>query len=535
MQAFSMKKPKKWQKDQGLVGEDELMMPEIYFMLCFSCDKDPDVILERVSGEWGKAGGKKLYLKDIPSFDTKTAVTAFRLRWDNIDATALAEMNAILEEAKDVAVREDEEGAVAYIMDDVPILNVRKFIPKIAGQDTTAFSNWSGKQHDNRKCISFECDGQEVELVHYLTKVAKNRGIFKRYWGSKVYVATIVDGKGSKKKNAPSQSKLDLSAMASCSRMHINHHGNTRMDGISGILNVDKSVNFYAVTDPTKLMGTINLRKLLYKYFKMSDGHCLFEEVHQAHPMAPVDVAVPNAEEAERMMLMIQKNSAAFIFYYLKSFSELGESLISDVVRASMDPTLVNSIGECAWDEKLMVLTTPEDAENDKMRAMEEAAWYNDEFGDHMVDTSKKEKVPYASKEALDDLHCEASFKTIHQKKGTQSAEVSEGEVFKLGIKSKPMEVDSDGDHDEEYLNLSHAELIALLKKSKLDAKKTVGSQPNSERSGSGSSDEGSESSSGSSGSGSSGSVSVESVTNKATSPSSVEGNSAARKPGQSG
>ena len=97
------------------------------------------------------------------------------------------------------------------------------------------------------------------------------------------------------------------------------------------------------------------------------------------------------------------------------------------------------------------------------------------------------------------------------------------------------MEVESDGDHDEEYLNLSHAELIALLKKSKLDAKKTVGSQPNSERSGSGSSDEGSESSSGSSGSGSSGSVSVESVTNKATSPSSVEGNSAARKPGQSG
>ena len=98
------------------------------------------------------------------------------------------------------------------------------------------------------------------------------------------------------------------------------------------------------------------------------------------------------------------------------------------------------------------------------------------------------------------------------------------------------MEVELDGDYDEEYQNLPQKELIALLKKSKLEAKKTVGSQPNSERSSSGSSVEGSESSSGSSSSGSSGSdESVESVTNKATSTSSVEGNSAARKPGQSG
>jgi hypothetical protein len=72
----------------------------------------------------------------------------------------------------------------------------------------------------------------------------------------------------------------------------------------------------------------------------MSDGHTLFEEVHQAEPMAPVDVVVPNAEEAERLMLMIQKNSVAFFTYYLQSFTELGESLIADVVRASMDPIL---------------------------------------------------------------------------------------------------------------------------------------------------------------------------------------------------
>jgi hypothetical protein len=268
----------------------------------------------------------------------------------------------------------------------------------------------------------------------------------------------------------------------------------------------------------------------------MSDGHTLFEEVHQAEPMAPVDIVVPNAEEAERLMLMIHKNSAALFTYYLQSFTELGETLIADVVRASMDPILVNMVGRCKWDEKLMVLTTPEDEEMEKNRKMEEAAWYKDEYGDHMVDTSKKEKVAYASKEALDDLHCEHSFKTIHKKKGNQSTDVSEGEAFKVGSKTKPMEVELDGDEDEEYLNLSAAELIALLKKTKLEAKKAVGSQPNSERSGSGSSVEGEESSDGSSSASSgSSSSSVASVTKNATSPSSGEGNSAARKPGQSG
>ena len=535
MQAFSMKKPKKWQKDQGLADDDTLFMPEIYFTLCFSSDKEPDKIVERVAGEWGKAGGKKLYLKEISSFDTKTVATIFHLRHDNTGATVHLEFLKALDEAKDIAENEDQEGAGAYLMDDLPVLNVRSFIPKIDGQDTSAFSGWSGRQHDNRKCISFECDSADVEMVHYLISTGKNRGIFKRIWGHKVYVAAIVDNK-SKKKGAPTQNKLDLAAMASCSRMHINYQGNTRMDGIRGILNVDKPVNFYSVTDPTKLVGRITLRHILYKYFKMSDGHTLFEEVHQAEPMAPVDVVVPNAEEAERLMLMIQKNSAAFFTYYLQSFSELGEGLIAEVVRASMDPILVNMVRQCKWDEKLMLLTTPEDEELEKNRKMEEAAWYKDEYGDHMVDTNKKEKVTYASKEALDDLHCDHSFKTIHKKKGNQSTDVSEGESFKVGGKSKPIEVDSDGDDDEEYLNLSQKELIAMLKKSKLGAKKTVGSQPNSEWSGSGSSVRGGESSddSSSASSGSS-SSSIESVTKNATSPSRGEGNSATRKPGQSG
>ena len=101
-----------------------------------------------------------------------------------------------------------------------------------------------------------------------------------------------------------------------------------------------------------------------------------------------------------------------------------------------------------------------------------------------------------------------------------------------MGSKSKPMMVDSDGEEETSYKNLSMAELIAILKKHKISPKGTVGSPPNLKRSGSGHSAEEEESSSGSSSTSSSSSSSVENMTKKATSPSSVEGGITVRKLG---
>lgn len=175
------------------------------------------------------------------------------------------------------------------------------------------------------------------------------------------------------------------------------------------------------------------------------------------------------------------------------------------------------------------MLTTLEDAENEKLRAMEEAAWYNDEFGEHMVDSSKKEKNIYANMEALDDLHCNHSHNLIHQKKGNQPV-ASEGETFQDGSRMKPVVVESGDDEETDYKNLFAAELIALLKKHKISPKGTVGSPPNLERSSSRRSAEGEDSSSHSS-SVSSSSSGIESVTMKATSPPSDGGGTAACKP----
>lgn len=64
-----------------------------------------------------------------------------------------------------------------------------------------------------------------------------------------------------------------------------------------------------------------------------------------------------------------------------------------------------------------------------------------------MVDTTKKEKDKFASKEALDELNCDHSHATVHKKKGTY--EGSPGALeFRLGSQSYPMDDVDDEDAD---------------------------------------------------------------------------------------
>ena len=539
--AFALKTPKRWGKKKNETEDDEeMVLPEIYFTLSFSSDKDPHKILDRVAGEWGKIGGKKLFLKNISSFNTRTAVNIFHLRNDNDAETIKEEFRLILEEAKEIAEVEDAENAMEYFMREIPDLSIRKLMPKIVGQDTKAFQGWSGGQHEMRKVLAIEADDNDVEMIHYLVETAKNRRLFEKYWGFKARVTAVLDNRNRKKGSHKTQQMVDMAAVASYSRKHINYMASTRMDGIRGIFHLDKKVSFFSASNPLQKMGDITLRWLLYRELKMSDGHCLFEELHQSAPMGAVDVAVPNCEEAERMMLMLQRNAAAFFSFYLQENTELPEELIEELISKSMDPILVNSISSCKWDREKWVLATPEDEEQEKRMKMEEAAWYSDVFGDNMVDASRKEKLQYANKEALDELHCDHSYKLIHHRKGSYVGS-PEAESFQVGNKANAKKGGEEvvGQEDS-FENLSPAELIAMLKKHNISPSGTVGSPPNVERSGSGRGSEVEELSSDSSSSStdSSDSDSDESMASgesKDASPSRDEGDTTGRKPDQGG
>jgi hypothetical protein len=71
------------------------------------------------------------------------------------------------------------------------------------------------------------------------------------------------------------------------------------------------------VAGPYKVVAKVSLRTILYTQFKPMDGLPLFCERHQGELMGAVDVVVGSYEQAEQMVLMINKNLAAFCYYFL--------------------------------------------------------------------------------------------------------------------------------------------------------------------------------------------------------------------------
>ena len=116
------------------------------------------------------------------------------------------------------------------------------------------------------------------------------------------------------------------------------------------------------------------------------------------------------------MLLMINKNPGAYFFFYLTSVVGMDEQFVQRVVSGTVDPTFVRDIKNCEWDKDKRVLTTSEDAHNEKLEEMEKVVWYMDAYGDNVFDMSKKEKGKKFSALELEDLHAANLVKTASKK-----------------------------------------------------------------------------------------------------------------------
>ena len=148
--------------------------------------------------------------------------------------------------------------------------------------------------------------------------------------------------------------------------------------GVIGVFDIDKRVNIYYVTDIAEVVGTMNLCSVLYA-MNMLDGNPLIVEIHQADPMMNVDVVVGKTEEAVACVDMFNKKIAAYLTYNFL-IKEVGKDFIKRLLRVSVDTELIKGIGDCTWDKKTRVLTTPKDIENAGKKKLEKAAWYQKDY-----------------------------------------------------------------------------------------------------------------------------------------------------------
>ena len=159
--------------------------------------------------------------------------------------------------------------------------------------------------------------------------------------------------------------------------------------GFEGIWDLDKELAIYNVTNPSHVEGFVSLRTVMCSKLKLSDGHLLVAEIHRKQEIGTVKTVVPNMPETETMVEMINKSVVAYLSYYLGD-EGIPANFVTELLKASFDPSLFNNFAECKWNKEKKMLTIPEDEERTKEAAIQNAAWYKNDFGGFMDSPQKK-------------------------------------------------------------------------------------------------------------------------------------------------
>jgi len=126
--------------------------------------------------------------------------------------------------------------------------------------------------------------------------------------------------------------------------------------------------------------GSVSLRQVLFTYFKMKDKYSVFAELHQTEEMGPVLAKIPAYAEAERLIQMMNKQVAAFLYYFLLDASR-PEVFIKALLKETCNPMLVKEISDCDWVSDTQTLTSPEEKkQDDALDDLEGASWYRHAF-----------------------------------------------------------------------------------------------------------------------------------------------------------
>ena len=117
---------------------------------------------------------------------------------------------------------------------------------------------------------------------------------------------------------------------------HIGYNASYIYDGLSGAEGLDKPIPVYSVTDSTKVVCRLTLQEILYNHIKLPGSGKplpLIAEIHQRSVVSSVDVVIPNCEEVESIIAMMNKNLAAYLYHYLQEVAGMEEEFVLRLVQ----------------------------------------------------------------------------------------------------------------------------------------------------------------------------------------------------------
>jgi hypothetical protein len=89
----------------------------------------------------------------------------------------------------------------------------------------------------------------------------------------------------------------------------------------------------------------------------MQDGYPMIIKVHQKDFCYLTHVIIPQAEEAERMIGVMNKNLPAFLHHMLLE-AAFPKDFVKKLLKNLCERSLVSEVSSCKWDSKTRTITS---------------------------------------------------------------------------------------------------------------------------------------------------------------------------------
>ena len=177
---------------------------------------------------------------------------------------------------------------------------------------------------ENRKALHIETDPEDEAYLKDLIHFTKERNVLALFLWKRARISEVMDTK-----STPGEIKK----MVRCAMKHVGYQGSMTGETIFGINLIDG--------DPRG--GKVSLRMVMFSYVKMqAHQFLLFAELHQVEEMGPTLAIIPACEEAERIVHVMNKQVAAFLFYYLTTIAALPKKFVMELLKATCNAMLVS-------------------------------------------------------------------------------------------------------------------------------------------------------------------------------------------------
>ncbi len=247
----------------------------------------------------------------------------------------------------------------------LPAFYLKIQIAKLKGQDVLTFNKLSNRAQFVRKSWHVEVASKYANGMKELVEYAKESGCVSQLWGRHAHLSKITDQRST---------ACEAKRQVDVAQAHANYQMSMMGEVLAGIICLDEAADIMHAVTGNKI-SSLSLQVVLLNYLQMEDGHPTIAKVHQECIMMPTYIVIPNTPEAERMLLMMNKNLPAFLWHMLLE-QGLPKEFNKDLLTCTCEASMLAKMHKCQLDEETRTLTTADEAKREKeVKAFESASW----------------------------------------------------------------------------------------------------------------------------------------------------------------